>query len=141
MNSEEKALRKGMTDKVVSFCQEYAVDKNGCQAAIRAGYSERSAKEIASENLTKPNIVNYVDYLLNKNSIRAQVDAVYVIKGLKKVADRCTDDDTFEHAGANRSLELLGKHIGMFTEKVEVSGSLDLTGMSDDELRDELKDE
>ena len=43
-----------MTPKEIKFCQEYLIDLNGTQAAIRAGYSKRSAKEIASENLTKP---------------------------------------------------------------------------------------
>jgi len=50
-----------MTPKEIKFCQEYLVDLNGTQAAIRAGYSKRSAKEIASENLTKPNIKKWIE--------------------------------------------------------------------------------
>jgi phage terminase small subunit len=47
---------KKLTLKQEMFCREYLVDLNGTQAAIRAGYSEDTAKEIASQNLTKLNI-------------------------------------------------------------------------------------
>jgi len=50
-----------MTAKEIRFCQEYLIDMNATQAAIRAGYSKRSAKEIASENLTKPNIKAWIE--------------------------------------------------------------------------------
>src|SRR5688572_14102051 len=49
-----------LTDKQRKFCEEYLIDLNGAQAAIRAGYSQKTAKEIASENLTKPNIQVYL---------------------------------------------------------------------------------
>lgn len=45
---------KKLTDKQAKFVQEYLVDLNATQAAIRAGYSENSAQEIGSENLSKP---------------------------------------------------------------------------------------
>lgn len=47
---------KKLTAKEEAFCQSYLIDFNGARAARAAGYSEDSAKEIASENLTKPNI-------------------------------------------------------------------------------------
>lgn len=53
----------GLTDKQIAFCEEYLVDFNGTQAAIRAGYSKRSANRIASENLSKPDISNYLGEL------------------------------------------------------------------------------
>lgn len=49
-----------LNDKQKRFCEEYLIDLNATQAAIRAGYSKSSAKEIASENLTKPNIQQYL---------------------------------------------------------------------------------
>lgn len=45
-----------MTAKQLAFCQEYVVDKNGTQAAIRAGYSDKTANEQASRLLTNVNI-------------------------------------------------------------------------------------
>ena len=50
-----------MTPKQKLFCDEYLIDLNATQAAIRAGYSEKNARNIASENLTKPNIKEYID--------------------------------------------------------------------------------
>jgi phage terminase small subunit len=43
-----------LTDKQAAFCREYLIDLNGTQAAIRAGYSEKTAKDIAAENLQNP---------------------------------------------------------------------------------------
>lgn len=57
-----------LTDKQKRFCKEYVIDLNATQAAIRAGYSENSAKEIASENLTKPNIQSFIEELQNTKS-------------------------------------------------------------------------
>jgi phage terminase small subunit len=49
---------KKLTAKQEMFCREYLIDLNGTQAAIRAGYSENAANEIAAENLAKPSIKN-----------------------------------------------------------------------------------
>lgn len=53
-----------MTAKQMRFCDEYLIDLNATQAAIRAGYSEKTAKAIGSENLTKPYIREYIDQRL-----------------------------------------------------------------------------
>lgn len=60
---EKKEKPAKLTPKQERFCQEYIIDLNGTQAAIRAGYAERAAKEIASENLTKPNISDRIKEL------------------------------------------------------------------------------
>lgn len=52
--------QNNLTAKQIKFCEEYLIDLNGTQAAIRAGYSKNTAKEIAYENLTKPHIVTYL---------------------------------------------------------------------------------
>ena len=49
-----------MTKKQTRFIEEYLIDLNATQAAIRAGYSVDSAKEIGCENLTKPNIGTHI---------------------------------------------------------------------------------
>lgn len=71
-------MAKKLTDKQEAFCREYIVDYNATQAAIRAGYSEKTAKEIASENLTKPNVQERLQEL-NKAAVERneiQVDEV-----------------------------------------------------------------
>lgn len=183
MNNEERELTVGMTSKEVSLCQEYVVDKNGCQAAIRAGYSENSARQIASENLAKPNIKNYVDYLLRKLSERTMVSAERVVKEYARIAfmnmgdvlddngkmenlnkwsrddlaavseiteDIVNDSDDDSAPVLKRkvkminklgALDALSKHLGIVTHKVEISGQLDVTNMSDEDLMKELDDE
>lgn len=49
-----------MTEKQKRFCDEYVISLNATQAAIKAGYSEKNARNIASENLAKPNIQEYI---------------------------------------------------------------------------------
>lgn len=54
-----------LTEKQILFCNEYLIDLNATQAAIRAGYSEKSARFIGNENLTKPYIQEYLQKLMN----------------------------------------------------------------------------
>ena len=129
-----------LTDKQELFCNEYMVDLNATKAAERAGYSAGTARQIGSENLSKPYLADRISELQLERSSRTLVDADYVISGLLSVHKRCMqeepveayDKDTggmietgefkFEHSGANKSLELLGKHLGLFVDKKEVSG-------------------
>src|SRR5437868_5402761 len=64
------------------FCDEYLKDFNATQASIRAGYSKKTAKEIGSENLTKPNIRAYLDKRLEAFALSASE----VIKSLSDIA-------------------------------------------------------
>jgi phage terminase small subunit len=151
-----------LTKKQKLFCEEYLIDLNATQAAIRAGYSVNSAREIGSENLTKPDIRAYIDKALAERSKRTGINADRVIQELAKIAllnitDVVNSDDATIKGNANRedtaailsvkvktiptengeiverevkmndkikALELLGKHLGMFKDKVELSGEL-----------------
>jgi phage terminase small subunit len=74
-----------LTDKQSLFCQEYLVDLNATQAAIRAGYSKKTAKTIAGQNLSKLIIQEKITELKNKRSEKTEVDAAYVIKRLTQI--------------------------------------------------------
>lgn len=127
-----------LTAKQELFCTEYLIDLNATQAAIRAGYSENTASEIGYENLSKPQLANRISELKAERVNRVLVDADYVINGLLEVHKRClqvepvmvrgaegmeeSGEYKFEHSGANKSLELLGKHLGLFVDKKEISG-------------------
>ncbi len=113
-----------LTDKQEMFCREYIVDFNASKAAIRAGYSEKTAKEIASQNLTKLNIQERIAILMKERTERVEIDADWVLESAKKVFDRCmqqedivdregaaTGEWKFEHSGANKALEIIGKHV------------------------------
>lgn len=75
-----------LTDKQTRFAQEYIVDLNATQAAIRAGYSEKTAKEIGYENLTKPHLLNLISELRQKQIQRTELSADKVLKEYAKVA-------------------------------------------------------
>lgn len=119
-----------LTDKQIKFCEEYLVDLNATQAAIRAGYSEKTAKQIAYENFTKPYIVDYIAERQAQLREKTLVSTEWVVKRLKEISDRCmtaepvmirTEDGMvesgeykFDSSGANKATELLGRHIGIF---------------------------
>lgn len=69
-----------LNPKQLAFCQEYVVDKNGRQAAIRAGYSEKTANEQASQLLTKLHIKKKIDELLELKQGRTQITADWIIQ-------------------------------------------------------------
>ena len=71
-----------LTPKQEMFCREYLIDLNATQAAIRAGYSENTANRIATENMSKPVIKNYIEHLKVKRQETLDVDATYVLKRL-----------------------------------------------------------
>lgn len=75
-----------MTDKQKRFCEEYMIDLNATQAAIRAGYSPKTAQQTSHENLLKPVIQNYISQLQAKQSRRTGVSADRVVRELAKIA-------------------------------------------------------
>jgi len=74
-----------LTDKQEMFCREYLIDLNATQAAIRAGYSEKTAPTIACENLIKPNVQQRIAELKAERNDRIDVDADYVLKRLFEI--------------------------------------------------------
>ena len=76
-----------MTPKQARFVQEYMVDLNGTQAAIRAGYSEKTAQEIASENLSKPIIASAIESHQADRAANVGIDAEWVLRRYKLLAN------------------------------------------------------
>lgn len=79
---------KGLTAKQQRFCDEYLIDLNATQAAIRAGYSEKTAAVIATENLRKPNIREYIDQRMAEKEAALVADQDEVMKYLSAVMRR-----------------------------------------------------
>lgn len=71
-----------LTDKQKAFCEEYIIDNNASRAAIAAGYSENTARQIAAENLTKPYIMEEIQRLQDARSKRTEITADRVLKEL-----------------------------------------------------------
>ena len=152
-------MAKQLTEKQKRFAEEYLVDLNATQAAIRAGYSPDTANEQGSRLLANVNIKNTVDKMIAERSRRTGINADRVIREIAKIAfvnageivdldtallmDKISDDDmaaiqsvkvkTFGEDGVERevkladklkALELLGKHLGLFKDKLEFDGSV-----------------
>ncbi len=107
-----------LTDKQRAFCEEYIIDLNATQAAIRAGYSEDTAKQTGYENLTKPYLSEYIKTLLNERSKRREITADYVLDVIQETLENSRADD--DRANTYKGAELLGKHLKMFTDKVDL---------------------
>lgn len=69
-----------LTDKQDMFCREYLIDLNATQAAIRAGYSVRTANRIAAQNLSKLDIQNRIAELKAQRNDLVGINATYVVK-------------------------------------------------------------
>ena len=88
-----------LTPKQKRFCQEYLIDLNATQAAIRAGYSPKTAGRIGNENVNKPVIVEYLNELKMEREKNVKIDSDYVLKRLTEmdsldIADIIEDDGT-----------------------------------------------
>jgi len=81
-----------LNDKQKLFCEEYIIDLNGAQAATRAGYSSKTAKEQASKLLTNLNVQEYIQELKAIRSERTEITADMVIKEIAKVAMLSVED-------------------------------------------------
>lgn len=147
-----------LTPKQQRFVDEYLIDLNAKQAAIRAGYSEKSAEAQGSVLLSTPKVKHAIQSKQLETQARTQVTADFVIGGLVEVANRCMqkvpvmefdpvakmkrqkiDEDTgngvweFDSGGANKALELLGKHLGVF-EKDNGQKKAEVKPLTDDQF-------
>lgn len=142
------------------FVEEYLVDLNATQAAIRAGYSARTARQMGEENLSKPDIQAAIAKRMHDREKRTEITQDRVIAELAKIAfgnkrsvmewgpsgvklkdsKLLTDDDAAQVAEVSESvtnaggtlklkthdkvkaLELIGRHLGMFKDRVELTG-------------------
>lgn len=75
-----------LTEKQQRFVDEYLIDLNATQAAIRAGYSTNTAKEIGCENLTKPNVRAHIDRAMADRSKRTGINQDRIIRELARIA-------------------------------------------------------
>jgi phage terminase small subunit len=110
-----------VTPKQQLFVREYLVDLNATQAAIRAGYSAKTARSIGSELLTNHDIAAAVQAAADKRSAKAEITAQAVLQNIQRIATRAEADDDWQ--AALKGNELLGKHLKLFTEKVEHTGA------------------
>ncbi len=113
-----------LTKKKQLFVAEYLADPkaNATQAVIRAGFSEKRAKITASELLKDPEIKAAIQSKQERRLAKLEIDANLVLAGLLELRDRCREagSGAWQTAGLLKVYELLGRHLKMFTEKIEV---------------------
>lgn len=140
MSAKRNKTGEELTAKQQRFVEEYLVDLNATQAAIRAGYSEKGAESQGSSLLIIPKVSREIAKRIAARSKRVEVTQDYVVSGIVECAERCmqrkpvmewdrenrcsvqAEDEngngvwTFDSSAALKAFELLGKHLGMFTE-------------------------
>lgn len=137
----QKNKKTGLTDREQLFVLEYMKDLNATQSAIRAWYSEKSAKEIWYENLTKPHIQEAISKQRDKMMDKVWIEWQFVIDWLAEIARKCTQKEPIKDFQKNDigeviewekfvrdpntakgALDSLGKYYKLFTDKIETTG-------------------
>lgn len=129
---------KKLTIKQKKFADEYIISGNATQAAIKAGYSKKTARFTGAENLTKPNIKSYIDERMKKLEEEAIADQTEVLKYLTRVLRDEEKEEVLVNVGnfeqeiqsmkvstkdKIKAAELLGKRYGSWTDKVDISST------------------
>ncbi len=128
-----------LTAKQKRFCDEYLKDLNATQAAIRAGYSEKTAAVIGAENLIKPNIQTYLQQFQNKIDQKN----IKTVEEVQEWWSEVMEDAEAKLPDRIKASELLVKSKGGFMDKVQVSGNINnpLTGLTTEELKKLVDDD
>ncbi|MEZ6141068.1 MAG: terminase small subunit [Zavarzinella sp.] len=146
----ELALSPTLNDRQKRFCLEYLVDQNATQAALRAGYSPLSARQISSELMARPDVRTEIDRLSAECAGKLQISVDWVLQSLMEEL-RIAQGQVPGPSGKVKSnpgkciriLYLLGKFLGMWNgptkretvpEPVPMGQNFDLSKLSDDEL-------
>lgn len=128
---------KKLTPKQKAFADEYIKSGNATQAALNAGYSAKTARSIGQENLTKPDISNYINERLKQIEDEKIMDMKEVMQRLSEIARAEGTEEVVTNQGdvilvkpktsdQIRAMELIGKRYGAWTDKKEVSGDLNI---------------
>ena len=161
-NKTPKSVLESLPEKQQLFVREYMKDLHQTNAAIRANYSEKTAGQQANRLLKNVKIQQAIAELRAERNARINIDVDYVINTIVETIERCNQakpvydrngepvmteapDGSLAHAykydatNVLKGAELLGRHLAMFTDKTEISGSMAISSISD--LMDDLADD
>ena len=129
---------KPLTERQEVFCNEFIKDLNAVQAAIRAGYSTQHAKKNAYRLLRQPRISERISELKGDSIKRTKIEADDILRRLVRIAERTEQEGDYN--AAIRSLELLGKHQALWTDRniTEIQNAF-ATGNSDEDIARDIE--
>lgn len=127
-------MAKKLTPKQALFCKEYIVDLNATAAAIRAGYSERTAYSIGEENLKKPEIEKEIARLKAERVERVQVNSDEILRELVRLS-QSDIRKVFDEDGALRPMSEWPDAIAACVASVEVDEIFEYEGSGNDRKR------
>ena len=148
---EIKVVVTDMNARQKRFCDEYLIDNNAKQAAIRAGYSPKTAKVIGAKLLTKANLKNYINEQLEKIHNENTADAQEVLEYLSAVMRGDGKEEVLRLVGSGvqeiaeidiptrdrlKAAELIGKRYGLFKDNIDVNGAVPIVISGGDSLED-----
>lgn len=135
-----------LTVKQKRFCDEYLIDCNATQAAIRSGYSKKTAGAVGYENLKKPQIKEYIDEQLKRIENDNIADTKEVMEYLTNVMRGKSRSSVLSMCGDGmqeiiekppdekekiKAAELIGKRYGMFKDNVDLNADVGVTILDD----------
>src|ERR1700716_3093531 len=103
-----------LRDKQSRFVAEYLIDSNATQAAIRAGYSEKTAEQIGYQLLKKTSVAEAVAAGQRKVAAKLGVTAEAIVAELAKIGFAAVGDEHVKTSDKRAALVDLGRHRGMF---------------------------
>ena len=133
-----------MTPKQAAFVDEYLIDLNATQAAIRAGYSAKTAGWIVNQQLAKTHISAEIAKRMEDRSKRTEITQdrvltdIELIKqdAMRKACDKNGNEAMINHTSALKACELQGRHLQMWNDKV----ALTIETTTDEELHARIAD-
>ena len=126
-----------LTEKQRRFIDEYLIDLNATQAAIRAGYSAKTAEQQGFQLLKKTLVSNGISARMKDREKRTEITQDSVMRDIEEIKRNAMQSIPNEsgnlvmvnHASALKAAELQGKHLGMFKERIEHSGAVTLESL------------
>ena len=106
-------MKPKLTVKQRTFIQEYLIDLNATQAAIRAGYSKKTAQQVGSQNLSKLVIQTAIQKAMKQRSERTGITATKILEAIAEIGFADFNED-IRASDKLKALELMARHLGMF---------------------------
>lgn len=143
-----------LTDKMKRFCDEYLIDLNATQAAIRAGYSKKTARAIGQENLTKLEVQECIRKRMEEKEktliatqdevlkyltavLRGETQSeIVVIESYGKTSEAVKMQKAPDEKERLKAAELLGKRYSLFKDKVNIDAAIPVVITDESKLED-----